>query len=274
MFTTHERRWRHSLQGCERKQIPPEHCYDSLLKSCFHESLWTSLFNPESSTSYSTCAPSTVVLWCQVSLRSKRLNRHSRVTFKTNFTSSYMLNIARRWRSYYYLASLATTAVIDAPVFTVVIGQIYMPVVCCWNRIRVLCLRSSLHFPRTIYFCYQKLKNDSCEYNRLNGWNSTLQAAWYIRLVRIICFLWTKPTIWFLILSFTQNIVHACSMFYPYEGYKSVTPLDAARVNRTIFHNHYVHWCYITPIKGRCYIKHDINVRHGKRNPRRGRWLE
>ena len=27
-------------------------------------------------------------------------------------------------------------------------------------------------------------------------------------------------------------------MFYPYEGYRSVTPLDAARVNRTIFHNH------------------------------------
>ena len=33
-------------------------------------------------------------------------------------------------------------------------------------------------------------------------------------------------------------IVRACSMFYPYEGYRSVTPLDAARVNRTIFHNH------------------------------------
>ena len=25
-------------------------------------------------------------------------------------------------------------------------------------------------------------------------------------------------------------------MFYPYEGYRSVIPLDAARVNRTIFH--------------------------------------
>ena len=29
------------------------------------------------------------------------------------------------------------------------------------------------------------MKNVSCEYNRLNGWNSTLQAAWYIRHVRI-----------------------------------------------------------------------------------------
>ena len=38
-----------------------------------------------------------------------------------------------------------------------------------------------------------------------------------------------------------EYIVRACSMFYPYEGYRSVTPLDAARVNRTIFHNHSVH---------------------------------
>ena len=52
---------------------------------------------------------------------------------------------------------------------------------------------------------------------------------------------------------FTQNIVRACSMFYPYEGYRSVTPLDAARVNRTIFDNHSVHWYYITLIKGRDY---------------------
>ena len=48
---------------------------------------------------------------------------------------------------------------------------------------------------------------------------------------------------------YTQNIVRACSMFYPYEGYRSVTPLDAARVNRTIFHYHYVHWYYITFIR-------------------------
>ena len=32
---------------------------------------------------------------------------------------------------------------------------------------------------------YKELKNVSCEYNRLNGSNSTLQAAWYIRRVRI-----------------------------------------------------------------------------------------
>ena len=107
----------------------------------------------------------------------------------------------------------------------------------------------------------------------LNAWNSTLQAAWYITHVRIIRFLWTKPTIWLLILSFTQNIVHACSSRFHHEGYRSVTHLDAARVNRTIFHNQYVHWYYITLIKGRDYIKHDMNITHGKQNPRRGRRL-
>ena len=82
------------------------------------------------------------------------------------------------------------------------------------------------------------------------------------------------PTIWSILRTqVLQNIVRACSMFYPYEGYRSVTPLDAARVNRTIFRNHSVHWYYITLIKVRDYIKHDINVRHGKQYPRRGRWL-
>ena len=33
---------------------------------------------------------------------------------------------------------------------------------------------------------YKKLKNVSGEYDRLNGWNSTSRAAWYIRHVRII----------------------------------------------------------------------------------------
>ena len=39
---------------------------------------------------------------------------------------------------------------------------------------------------------------------------------------------------------FYKNIVRAFSMFY-HEGYRSVTPLDAARVNRTILHKHSVH---------------------------------
>ena len=34
-----------------------------------------------------------------------------------------------------------------------------------------------------------------------------------------------------------HKIGRACSMCDPFEGYRSVSPLDAARVNRTIFHN-------------------------------------
>ena len=59
-------------------------------------------------------------------------------------------------------------------------------------------------------------------------------------------------------------------MFYPYEGYRLVTPLDAARVNRTIFNNRSVHWYskyYITLVEGRDYVKHDIIVSHGQQNP-------
>ena len=91
---------------------------------------------------------------------------------------------------------------------------------------------------------YKKLKNVSCEYDGVNGWNSTLQAAWYIRHVRIMCFLWTKRTIWLLILSFTPNIVRACSMFYPYEGYRLgrwlpwMLPGSTGRFSITIS----VHW--------------------------------
>ena len=45
-----------------------------------------------------------------------------------------------------------------------------------------------------------------------------------------------------LILSFTKKkFVRACSMFYPYEGYRSVIPLDAARVRRTNLKNEAEH---------------------------------
>ena len=51
--------------------------------------------------------------------------------------------------------------------------------------------------------------------------------------------------------SFHKKKVPACSMFCPHEEYRSVTPMDAARVNRTIFHNHSVHRYYVTLIEGR-----------------------
>ena len=86
----------------------------------------------------------------------------------------------------------------------------YFPYVKCNNVEKAI--TGAHRYQDQIWF-YKKLKNVSCEYDRLNGWNSPLQAAWYIRHVRIIWFLWTKPTMW-LILSFTRNIVRACSMFY------------------------------------------------------------
>ena len=61
------------------------------------------------------------------------------------------------------------------------------------SNVNTTTLHSSLF--RT-YFFFLKLKNVSCEYDRVNGWNSTLHAAWCIRHVRIIWFLWTKRTIW------------------------------------------------------------------------------
>ena len=91
------------------------------------------------------------------------------------------------------------------------------------------------------------------------GWSWTLQAASYVRHVRII------RTIWLLMLSFKQNIVRACSMFYPYEGYRSVTPLDDARVSRTIFHNHSVHWYHITLLY---YAVPDIILQSSRQAPR------
>ena len=51
--------------------------------------------------------------------------------------------------------------------------------------------------PRACWF-YKKLKNVSCEYYHVNGWNSTLQAAWCIRYLhklsfaRVLCFILMK----------------------------------------------------------------------------------
>ena len=56
---------------------------------------------------------------------------------------------------------------------------------------------------------YKKLKNVSCEYNR--EWSKLNFASCVVHQTRsynkFVWFLWTKPTIWLLILSFTQNIV-------------------------------------------------------------------
>ena len=60
--------------------------------------------------------------------------------------------------------------------------------------------------------------------------------------------------------NFLQKIVGACSVFILHEGYTSVTPLDAAEVDRTIFPGHYVRLYYITRIEGKDRMKHDIII--------------
>ena len=125
-----------------------------------------------------------------------------------------------------------------------------------------------------IYIFWGSWKTSAVSTTCLNGWNPILQAAWYIRHVRITCFLWTKQTRWLLILSFTQTIVRAFSVLSWRMPLGQWLPWMLPGSNRTILHNHSVRWCYcINVIKGRDYIKHDIHGRHGKQNPRRGRWL-
>ena len=125
-----------------------------------------------------------------------------------------------------------------------------------------------------VFFC-KKLKNISCEYDGLNGWNSTLQPAWYMRHVRIIWFLWTKRTMWLLIRSTQFYTKYRPRVFYvlPLEDIGRwlpwMLPGSTGRFSITILCTD----TSITLIKGRDYIKHDINVRHVEQNPRRGRWL-
>ena len=52
-----------------------------------------------------------------------------------------------------------------------------------------------------------KLKNVSSEYDRLNGWNSTLQAAWYIHI----------SLVHRVVAQNLRKVVRACYIFDPHE---------------------------------------------------------
>ena len=125
--------------------------------------------------------------------------------------------------------------------------------------LRVVVLPDS---PNNIHFFDKKLKNVSCEYDRLNGWNSTLHAAWYIiqytfvgraysipGISFIIWFSWTKPTIWVLTLSFTilrrshthpQPHIYTCTEFHSCQILSpSVRPMTMeTRCAKVIFANY------------------------------------
>ena len=51
---------------------------------------------------------------------------------------------------------------------------------------------------------YKKLRNVSCEYDRVNGWNSTLQAAWYIRYLHKLSFARVLCAIYEILLGWKQ----------------------------------------------------------------------
>ena len=82
------------------------------------------------------------------------------------------------------------------------------------------------------------LKNVSCEYD-LFEWLKLNFASYVVHQTRSYNMVFVNQTYDMIIntskYSVLHNIVRACSMFY-HEGYRSVTPLDAAKVNRTIFH--------------------------------------
>ena len=123
-----------------------------------------------------------------------------------------------------------------------------------WNGTRLFvvvrsipsCFQVFVSIPTTKRKCW-----NSCEELNANG---NIQDCQYKTLKSQ---LWVRPCEWLKLnfasyvvhQIFTQIIVRPYSMFYPYEGCRSVTPLDAARVNRTIFRNHSVHWYYITLIR-------------------------
>ena len=57
-----------------------------------------------------------------------------------------------------------------------------------------------------------------------------------------VCELNLRYGCYYSVLQVLRKAVRVCSIFNPHEGYnRSVTPLDATRVDRTIFHNDYVH---------------------------------
>ena len=96
--------------------------------------------------------------------------------------------------------------------------------------------------PRACWF-YKNIEKRQLWVRPMGGWNSSLQAAWYLRHAHwarlwfvpfVIWCLWIRSTIWMLILGSTSYMVGRSRVCIPHERYRSVTPLDATKVNRTI----------------------------------------
>ena len=101
----------------------------------------------------------------------------------------------KTWKKYFHSWRFATFLWINIILSVVLTADVYH---------RNCCSHSWRFSTSKIYIFWGSWKTSAVSTTCLNGWNSTLQDAWYIRYVRIIRFLWTQPTIWLLILRSTQ----------------------------------------------------------------------
>ena len=68
------------------------------------------------------------------------------------------------------------------------------------------------------YILYKDLKNSSCSHDGMNGWNSTLRAAWYIRKVRWACLFCVSFIVWWLWTKYTIRQVAVDTQFHNFYG--------------------------------------------------------
>ena len=96
--------------------------------------------------------------------------------------------------------------------------------------------------------CYdrgeQLEKNVGCEYDRLNGSNSTLQACAKHLIFPFMVYMFFVNENYDRVVDGTKQFQTFygtfsawCFICFPHEGYRSVSALDVVGVNRTIFHN-------------------------------------
>ena len=123
------------------------------------------------------------------------------------------------------------------------------------------------HSTLTYYF-YKKIEKRQLWVRPMGGWNSTLQAACYVRhahwarlcyvpfVIQVWC-LWITSTIWLLILISTICMVGRSRVFYMYFSWKVGRWLPWVPQGSTgwfhkddVVHNHSAHGYYITRIEG------------------------
>ena len=120
--------------------------------------------------------------------------------------------------------------------------------------------------PRACWF-YKNIEKRQLWVRPMGGWNSSLQAAWYLRHAHwarlwfvpfVIWCLWIRSTIWMLILSSTSYMVGRSRVYvFPMKDIGRwlpwMLPGSTGRFykdERDVVHNHSTHGSYITRIEG------------------------